>query len=92
MQPAMIALLIINGQRAFIKIIADINDMRHEIPPEMKNNNIPIMLNDKDFSMMIDSIPEDPVKDGGLAVARMDEKSLKGLCAKGYPNDVMGYH
>jgi hypothetical protein len=88
MQPAMIALFIINAQRAFIKIIADVN----ELPPEMKNNNFPIMLNDEDFSMMLDSVPANPVDDGGVAVARMDEKILKGLCAKGYPNDVMGYH
>jgi hypothetical protein len=56
----------------------------------MKNNNLPIMLNDEDFSMMIDSIPADPVEDGGLAVERMDEKTLKGLCAKEYPNDLVG--
>jgi hypothetical protein len=84
----MIALFIINAQREFIKIIADVN----ELPPEMKNNNFPIMLNDEDFSMMIDSVPTNPVEDGGVAVARMDERILKGLCAKGYPNDVMGYH
>jgi hypothetical protein len=41
----MIALLIINAQRAFIKKIANVN----ELPPEMKNNNFPIMLNDEDF-------------------------------------------
>jgi hypothetical protein len=88
MQPAMIALFIINAQRAFIKITADVN----ELPPEMKNNNFPIMLNDEDFSMMIDSVPANPVEDGGVAVARIDGKIIKGLCAKGYPNDVMGYH
>jgi hypothetical protein len=88
MQPAMIALFIINALPAFIKIIADVN----ELPPEMKNNNFPIMLNDEDFSMMIDSVPSNPVEDGGVAVARMDEKILKGLCARGYPSDVMGYH
>jgi hypothetical protein len=88
MHPAMIALFIINAQRAFIKIIADVN----ELPPEMKNNNFPIMLNNEDFLMMIDSVPANPVEDGGVAVARMDEKNLKGLCAKGYPNDVMDYH
>jgi hypothetical protein len=87
MQPAKIAFFIINAQRAFIKIIADVN----ELPPEMKNNNFPIMLNNEDFSMMIDSVPANPVEDGGVAVARMDEKILKGLCAKGYPYDVMGY-
>jgi hypothetical protein len=27
-----------------------------------------------------------------VAVARMDEKIIKGLCAKCYPNNVMGYH
>jgi hypothetical protein len=79
MQPAMIALFIINAQRAFIKIIVDVN----ELPPEMKN---------KDFSMMIDSVPANPVEDGGVSVPIMDEKILKGLCAKGHPNDVMGYH
>jgi hypothetical protein len=42
--------------------------------------------------MMIDYVPANPVEDGGLAVARMDEKILKGLCAKGYPNDGMVYH
>jgi hypothetical protein len=42
--------------------------------------------------MMIDSIPADPVEDGGLAVTIMDEKTLKVLCAKGYPSDVMDYH
>jgi hypothetical protein len=83
MQPAMIDLFIINEQQAFIKIIADVN----ELPPEMKNNNFPIMLNDEDLSMMIDSVPANPVEDGGVAVPRMDEKNLKGLCAKGYPND-----
>jgi hypothetical protein len=87
-QPSMIALFIINAQRAFIKIIADVI----ELPPEMKNINFPIMLNDEDFSMMIDSVTANPVEDGGVAVARMDEKILKVLCAKGYPNDVMGYH
>jgi hypothetical protein len=55
MQSAMIALFIINGQSAFIKIIADIN----ELPSEIKNNNFPIMLNDEDFSIMIDSRPCD---------------------------------
>jgi hypothetical protein len=45
MQPAMIALFISNPQRAFIKIIADVN----ELPPEMKNNNFPIMLSNEDF-------------------------------------------
>jgi hypothetical protein len=67
MQPAMIALFIINAQRAFIKIIADVN----ELPTEMKNYNFPIMLNDEDFSMMIDSVPANPVEDGGVTVARM---------------------
>jgi hypothetical protein len=42
--------------------------------------------------MMIYSIPADSVEDGGLAVARMDEKTLKVLCSKGYPSDVMAYH
>jgi hypothetical protein len=69
-QTAMIALFIINAQRAIIKIIADFN----ELPPEIKNNNFPIMLNNEDFSMMIDSVPANPVEDGGVAVARMDEK------------------
>jgi hypothetical protein len=79
---------IINGQHALIKVIADVN----ELPPEMKNNNFPFMLNDEDFSMIIDSIPADPVEDGGLAVARMDDKTLKGLCVKVYAQDVMAYH
>jgi hypothetical protein len=57
----------------------------------MKKNNFPIMLNDEDFSMMIDSVPVNRVEDGGVAVARMDEKILEGLCAKGYPNNGMGY-
>jgi hypothetical protein len=52
----------------------------------------PILLNDKDFSMMIDSVPANPVEDGGVVVAKMGEKILKGLCANGYPIDVMGYH
>jgi hypothetical protein len=72
MQPAMIALFIINAQRAFIKIVADVN----ELPPEMKNNNFPIMLSYEDFSMMIDSVPANPVENGGVAVARMDEKKF----------------
>jgi hypothetical protein len=88
MQPAMIAVFINNAQRDFIKIIADVN----ELPPEMKNNNFPSMLNYEDVSMTIDSVPANPVEDGGVAVARMDEKILKGLCAKVYPNYVMGYH
>jgi hypothetical protein len=87
MQPAMIDLFIINGQCAFIKVIADVN----ELPPEMKNNNLPIILNDEDFYIMIDSIPADPVEDGGLAVARMDKKPFKGMYGKGYQNDVMTY-
>jgi hypothetical protein len=49
----------------------------------MSNNN---------NNMMIYSILAYPVEDGGVEVARMDKKALKGLCAKGYPNDVMGYH
>jgi hypothetical protein len=57
-----------HSQRSFIKFIADVN----ELPPEMKNNNFPIMLNDEDFSMMLDSVPANPVEDGVVAEARMD--------------------